>query len=671
MYMENLRVPIPEGSRITKDKLVQHVLRTVGGGAKEEWSTIGKLPPEGDLYDEDNNRLMVPNGIYHLLFGGYYREVSEKDPDNIPPFYIRGAKVGNFALFLGAVTKAGLYDLLIDIFGVVTANALLDLAMYYNLGDRLDLEWLDSTLEDQIVFSVRPHTKEWYQERVNAIEDDQIDAFMQRWARRRQRSAHRDTTIHLDASAKPVSRDLFWEDEAWSALIVCETGGAYPCLPLAYEFFYEGTPDRGAALIAQGSFEDMGLKPKCFIGGTSPLKSEFFAAAEIIHMPWLLNMKNTFLAYEDMLARHEEDLFQGHGTPITAREPMVAVREEDVLLFGPDTLDPDRRGCVALYCIPREAKKGREFMQQCLDQAYPEACAMLDKIQNSSEKDTLPIPDPARDPKQAEDEDEITAEVQALRVLYRAVCKAGGQFYSPEPHAWQCFQMEYHPEEGRYHLVINQDEVRYLRSRGNYIAMASSEPMDLQAISDDYPLSIYLTDNLFTTAFSAMHAQLNSPPPDFDDISNWFFTAFLSDIVRALLLPAYRAFEAEKDGEIRAKELEDYPEEKREEKAKDFEVQICIDDMLQWLDDVKFSYFTGKDRDPFLAYNGNTAGVRGAVLQAVGVPTSSPPLFLDLVNAGEDPHAIKILRQMKRTIPKKRGRPAGSKNRPKPDAGKN
>lgn len=520
------------------------------------------------------------------------------------------------------------------------------------------------------MFSVRPHTKEWYQERVNAIPDDQIDTFMERWARRRQRSAHRDTAIHLDASAKPISRDLFWEDEAWSAFTVCETGGEYPGLPLAYHFYYAGTPDKWAAMTSQSVFEDMGLKPKCIIGGTSPLKPEFFAGAELIPMPWLLKLNDTFLAYENMLARHEEELFQGHGTPITAREPMVAVREEDVLLFGPDTLDPDRRACVALYCIPGEAKKGRAFMQECLDKAYPEACAMLDKIQNAGEKDTLPIPDPARGPNQAEDEDEITAEEQARKALYRAVCKAGGQFYVPEPHAWQCFQMEYHPEEGRYHLVIDEDEVRYLRSRGNYIAMASSEPMDLQAISDDYPLSIYLRDFLFTPAFSAMHAQLNSPPPEFDDISNWFFTAYISDIVRALLMPAYRAFEAEKDGEIRAKELEEYTEEERKEKEKDFEVQIGIGDMLHWLDDVKFSYFSGKDIDPFLAYDGNTAGVRGAVLKAVGVPAASAPLFLDLVNAGEDPQTLRRLRQMKRTIPKKRGRPAGSRNKPKPDADK-
>ena len=66
---------------------------------------------------------------------------------------MEGAKIGPFALFLGTVSQSGLYDLLIDVFGIETANALLDVAMFYNLAERVELEWNQRYLDGRIVFS--------------------------------------------------------------------------------------------------------------------------------------------------------------------------------------------------------------------------------------------------------------------------------------------------------------------------------------------------------------------------------------------------------------------------------------------------------------------------------------------------------------------------------------
>ena len=664
MNMEHFRVPIPEESRVTKDRLVQHQLHNIRT-RKIEWTTIGKLPPDGDEYDEDNNLLMIPNSLYRIWFSAFYRyDVVDRDPDNYPPFFSHGARIGPFALFLGAVSKSGLYDALIDAFGLVTANALLDIAMYYNRANRMELTRLDANLEDQIVFSIRPHSVEWYEDRVAAITDEQIEAFMERWSALR-RNAHRDTAIHYDASTRYIGSDY------WSALTVCETGGDYPGLPLAYHLSRDSDPVPTDYRKVKDFFQGLGLQPKRVIGGTSPLTDVFFPLCEAMQLPWLHEMDNGTLAYKTVMERYEEELRQGHGTPITAREPMVAVREEDVLLFGPDTIEPDRRGVVSLYCVPDAALKSHAYMTEKMDKAYSEACRVLDKLQKSKQKRKLPIPDPAEEnAKNSGDEDEPqrTAEQRARDVLYGAVCEAGGLFYDPDTYCWNCFELVYHPEEKRYHCVINEDRYRYYRCRGCYFTMASSEPMDLQAISDDYPLSYFLGGDLFEVPFSAMHEQLNCEGPDITEYSNWFFAAFLSDIVRALLLPAFRQFEAEKDGEIRAQELEDYTEEELEEKAEEGDepvITVAIGKMLQWLDDVQFARFT---LDGDLRYDGHTAGVRGAVLKAAGVPLTSLPLFSDLVNIAEDPVEVRRLRRMKRTFPKKRRGPAGSPN--KQDSGK-
>ncbi len=665
MYMENFRVPIPEESRVTKDRLVQHELHNLQT-RKIEWTTIGKLPPDGDEYDEDNNLLMIPNSLYRIWFNAFYHhDLVDKDPDSYPPFFTNGARIGPFALFLAAVTKSGLYDILIDSFGLVTANALLDIAMLYNYEGHFRFDPQSWLFEEQILFSIRPHSEDWYKQRVAAITEEQIKTFMQHWAALR-RKAHKDTAIHFDASNGPISSH--YPSDVWSALTVCETGGEYPGLPLAYYLYSDSDPVPTDYRKVKDFFQGLGLQPKRVIGGMSPLTDVFFPMCEAMQLPWLHEMDPFNLATKTMLERYEEELIQGHGTPITARDPMVAVREEDVLLFGPDTIDPDRRGFVSLFCVPNAALKSRAYMKEKMDKAYPEACGVLDKLQKSKQKRKLPIPDPAEDKPKDGDDDEVppqrTAEQQARDVLYGAVCEAGGLFYDPDVYCWNCFKLEYHPEEKRYHCVIDEDLYRYYRTRGCYFTLASSEPLDLQTISDDYPLAYYLGDNMFEIPFSAVHDQLNDEGPDISAFSNWFFAAFISDIVRVLLLPAYRVFAAEKDGEIRAKDLEDYAkgefEEEFEEQEEDLVIDISVGKMLRWLDDVQFSRFTLEGN---LKYDGNTTGVRGRVLKAAGVPLTSLPLFADLVNAAEDPVELRRLRRMKRTMPKKRR--AGSPNKPK------
>ena len=90
--------------------------------------------------------------------------------------------------------------------------------------------------------------------------------------------------------------------------------------------------------------------------------------------------------------------------------------------------------------------------------------------------------------------------------------------------------------------------------------------------------------------------------------------------------------------------------------------------MLSWLRDIRFVRSTASADD--MAIYGSTQGVRGAVLEASGIRPAVLPEFHTLAEAAEDPGAVRDLRQQKRTIPNKRGRPKGSKNKPKQDTGK-
>ena len=590
--------------------------------------------------------------------------------------------------------------------------------MFYNLAERVELEWIQRYLDGRIVFSVRPHTWEWYdyifnpyggergsrdwlrdlfpfgeddededydlgfaasfedeympqrkrsfppKERDAGITEEKTRDFMRRWIALRKRANPGDAVIHVQRTTAIDGRNPYDEIDKWCLMAACETGGEYPGLPLAYDLFFHERPETADAQQALKFFHSLGLHPKRITAGSHLLDTAFFSMCDAVQMPWLIQMQYAYLGQETMVKRHEEELIQGHGTPITASEPMTAVCEDDVTLFSPSSALADRTGRVGIYCRTESARMSRDYLNEQLPKTFQEAYAVLEQIQSGNSEEKLTLPSTVSiNPNSGSKETPVqAAENRALTELYFAVCKAGGQFYHPDSDVWDCLKLEYLPDGDRYRLYIDEGEVQRLRCRGNYIGLASSEPMELQAMYDDFPLSYNLDDD----TFSAMHAQLNTEQPGSWHFSTQFFVAFLSDIVRALLLPSYRQFAAEKDGEIRAKEREKHTEE--ELKKEEPDVSVSIRKMIRWLDDLQFYHPYTEAAD--FTFRGSTEGVRGAVLQAAGIRPDLLPRFASLVNPSEDPNELKNLRQMMRTIPNKRGRPKGSKDKPKQDTGK-
>ncbi len=712
MFLDKFRVPIPDRSRIRDGKVQFNLYRS-------SWSTIGKLPTDGSLYDEDGRRLMIPNGVYRQNFQSDYREdVVDKDPDNIPPFFPDRVKIGPYALFLGAVSQSGLYDLLIDVFGIETANAILDLAMFYNMSHRTDISSIHYAMEEYPMFSVRVHTDKWYENQLDSsITDAKIKAFQQRWTKLRQDAGPRDTAIHITARGADW---MFRESGVpqLGVMAVCETGGDYPGLPLAYRLYRGFYPSETALQAGLDLFRDLGLAPKRIIASRPFCRIRFLDLCDKLHLPWLVMLQPYYVAHETMLDRHETELIQGQGTPITAREPLIAAGEDNIPLFDPDSADPDRTGFVALYCIPKDAQERSDYFNKKLEKTLQEACSMLEKIQNSGAKDRLPIPSPSGDTEEddaleedlpeededASDEEDLfdededdefededdedngenpslyngkeyidhtdydSAEVKAHSILKSAVSDAGGLFYSPDKGSWNSVKLVYHPEEGRYQCAIDEDEAQYYRCLDAFIGLASSEPMDLQEMADAFPMAYLLGESDFNPTFSAMHTQLNNKVPGFLGVSPWFFVAFIADIVRALLMPSFKQFEAAKDGEIREEERRTYYDEDLD--GREPTVRISIRKMISWLQEILLIRFSANS--DFFVYNNTARGVRKAVLEAAGVQEGSLQMLEPMLEDGEYPDKLRELRKQKRTIPapyvpKRRGRSKGSKDGPNAD----
>ncbi len=714
MYMEQYRVPIPEDEIRIKDGKVQAKVYSMSSRGRV-WTTIGKLPETDPLYNEDDRQLMIPNGVYRERFASfYYEDVVARDPDNIPPFFRHRAIIGPYALFLGVATKSGLYDLLLDIFGVETANALLDIAMFYNWSQRVEIEPIQDSMQDYLVFSVRAHTPQWYQQQVEyGISEKKIQAFLRRWTQLRQQTAPGDTAIHIGATGADWSYGSAWLLQM-GVLAACETGGDCPGMPLAYHLYHGFYPNQAAAQTALDLFRDLGLAPRRLIGTKPFCRIRILNLCDALHLPWLIELQSYYLGHETMLDRHEADLIQGRGTQIAAKEPLVAAGEDGIPLFDPCSTDPDRKGFVGFYCISRDSEKYRPRFDKKLEKTYREACAVLEQIQSGGTKYQLPIPTPPQDGNAARKQKPIAAievddaqddhngagneyidhtdydspEIKAHSILKGAVNEAGGPFYSVDRGVWNSLRLDYLPEEGRYRCVIDEDEAQYYRCLDSFIGLASSEPMDLQEMSDAVPLSYYLGTDPQDRTFSAMHAQLNNEAEG--SFSAWFFVAYLSDIVRALLLPSFQRFQADPEGEIREEALRDFAEaeleeelemqeeqddqdeqeEQEEREKREPRVHISIQKMISWLDSVTYTHL-GTTSNILVPVQSHL-GVRGDVLEAAGFPLDSLSCLYSLVNGAEDPSKLRALRLQRRTIPvpyvpKRRGRPKGSKNQPKPD----
>ena len=145
---KNFPVQIPEGSREYADgRIVDPVYR--GQGDYDRYS-IGIKCEEGMMY---------PNWRY---FRTHQKEWKEQYPDEADMLHCSKLGVGMFGLTLAIGTKTGLYPALCSAYGDEIANGIMDFAMYSILSCSNVASTYQSTMNEELVFSIMPRDDKWF-----------------------------------------------------------------------------------------------------------------------------------------------------------------------------------------------------------------------------------------------------------------------------------------------------------------------------------------------------------------------------------------------------------------------------------------------------------------------------------------------------------------------------
>lgn len=152
MNYPQFTVRIPAGARTYSNGNVIIVTKPYPKNVRR---MIGKSCDDG---------MMHPNSLYFKMFP---QEWKEQYPDHAEMIHEDGLGVGMFALVLGIGTSTGIYPILVDTYGPLIANGIMDFVLYNIMSTFNTACNLPSFMKNQLLFSIMPHEDSWYSDLFN------------------------------------------------------------------------------------------------------------------------------------------------------------------------------------------------------------------------------------------------------------------------------------------------------------------------------------------------------------------------------------------------------------------------------------------------------------------------------------------------------------------------
>lgn len=168
----NIIVDVPEGAYVEKDATVfvkdKNEYDPLKKYNRVKHTIIGRSIGNGDMYPNHNFRLRYPT---------VFEEASGK---NLPR---QTKRMGFYTVTLSLVEKTGLYDALINSYGIENANMVIDFSMYSILRHSCVADQYPSAMEDHLLFS----NSLWSPSRLseffsNQITEEKTSVFRKLWA---------------------------------------------------------------------------------------------------------------------------------------------------------------------------------------------------------------------------------------------------------------------------------------------------------------------------------------------------------------------------------------------------------------------------------------------------------------------------------------------------------
>jgi len=188
IYWELKEIPLPEDAHINQNDGRVFIFMDDGKNVRSsKRKTIGRATSSTTMHPNDAFRYLYPN-----LWKEHYGD------DNLLEHVIHS---GMYALMLGIGYRTSLYPLLVDSYGPLYANAIMDFSMY-SIKEKSDVaQTYESSMSGQILFSKKNHSDSWLSDFFrNKMTEEQNYKFRDAWLKRCKEEGVSKVWISIDGS---------------------------------------------------------------------------------------------------------------------------------------------------------------------------------------------------------------------------------------------------------------------------------------------------------------------------------------------------------------------------------------------------------------------------------------------------------------------------------------
>lgn len=188
VYWELKEIPLPEEAHINQNDGRVFIFMDDGKSVRSsKRKTIGRAASSTTMHPNDAFRYLYPN-LWKEHYGG----------DNLLEHVVHS---GMYALLLGIGYHTSLYPLLIDAYGPLYANAIMDFSMY-SIKEKSDTaQTYEGSMSNQMLFSKKNHSDSWLSDFFkNKMTEEQNCKFRDAWLKRCKEEGVSKVWISIDGS---------------------------------------------------------------------------------------------------------------------------------------------------------------------------------------------------------------------------------------------------------------------------------------------------------------------------------------------------------------------------------------------------------------------------------------------------------------------------------------
>ena len=189
IFRELREIPIPKEAHVSKHDGRVYLLGSKAGGKKAaSRHVIGIATSETNMHVNTQFKLMYPN-LWKQYYGSNFKTKNE-------------LHCGLYTIALSILSSNGLYDILIDTYGPMYANAAIDFALYSIKCNSCVAEIFTEKMQDEILFSDSIYSDSWYSNFFNKNMPENNNISMRKsWLKKCKENGTKSAWISIDGSS--------------------------------------------------------------------------------------------------------------------------------------------------------------------------------------------------------------------------------------------------------------------------------------------------------------------------------------------------------------------------------------------------------------------------------------------------------------------------------------